>query len=57
MNPLLFADWTRIHRLFRGLMWVLAIGLACAVFVGGRRMRQRPASARRRRRATGCGGH
>jgi hypothetical protein len=34
MNPLLFADWTRIHRLFRGLMWILAIGLALAVFAG-----------------------
>ena len=34
MNPLLFADWTRIHRLFRGLMWILVIGLACAIFAG-----------------------
>lgn len=32
MNPLMFADWRRIHRLFRGLMWILAIVVACVVF-------------------------
>lgn len=28
----MFADWMRIHRLFRGLMWILAIVVACVVF-------------------------
>jgi hypothetical protein len=31
MNPLLFADWGHIHRLFRGVMWLVAVALACIV--------------------------
>jgi hypothetical protein len=31
MNPMLLVDWGHIHRLFRGLMWLVAIALACLV--------------------------
>jgi hypothetical protein len=31
MNPMLLADWGRIHRLFRTIMWLAAIVLACVV--------------------------
>jgi hypothetical protein len=32
MNPLFFADWAHIHRVFRGVMWVLATVLMVVVF-------------------------
>jgi hypothetical protein len=32
MNPLLFADWSRIQRLFHRTMWLLATVLACIVW-------------------------
>lgn len=31
MNPLLFANWQEINALFRGLMWLVAVGLAVVV--------------------------
>jgi hypothetical protein len=31
MNPMLLADWGRINRLFRTLMWLVAIVLAAVV--------------------------
>jgi hypothetical protein len=31
MNPMLLADWGRIHRMFRAIMWLAVIGLACVV--------------------------
>ena len=31
MNPLFFADWGHIHRVFRGLMWIVATGLVCVI--------------------------
>jgi hypothetical protein len=31
MNPMLLADWGRIHRMFRTLMWLAAIVMACVV--------------------------
>jgi hypothetical protein len=32
MNPLLFADWGRMNRLFTKIMWAVAAVLACVVF-------------------------
>lgn len=32
MNPLLFADWTHIHRVFCGLMWLTAAVLLLVIF-------------------------
>jgi hypothetical protein len=32
MNPLLFADWGRINRLFTKLMWTVAAIMVCVVF-------------------------
>jgi hypothetical protein len=32
MNPLLFADWGRMNRLFTKLMWTVAAIMACVVF-------------------------
>jgi hypothetical protein len=32
MNPLLFAGWSRIQRLFHRTMWSLATVLACIVW-------------------------
>lgn len=31
MNPMLLADWGRIHRMFRAIMWLAVIVLACVV--------------------------
>lgn len=31
MNPMLLADWGRIHRVFRAIMWLVALVLACVV--------------------------
>jgi hypothetical protein len=31
MNPLFFADWGHINRVFRGLMWAVATVLVCVV--------------------------
>ena len=31
MNPLLFADWGRMNRLFTKTMWALAVILVCVV--------------------------
>jgi hypothetical protein len=31
MNPLLFADWGRMNRLFTRVMWVVAVLMVCAV--------------------------
>jgi hypothetical protein len=33
MNPLLFADWGRLNRLFTRTMWVLAAILVCVVCI------------------------
>ena len=33
MNPLLFADWGRMNRLFTRVMWAVAVVLVCVVFV------------------------
>jgi hypothetical protein len=33
MNPLLFADWGRMNRLFTRVMWAVAVVLVCAVCV------------------------
>jgi hypothetical protein len=32
MNPLLFADWGRMNRLFTKIMWALAAVMVCVVF-------------------------
>jgi hypothetical protein len=32
MNPLLFADWGRMNRLFTKLMWTVAAIMVCVVF-------------------------
>ena len=32
MNPLFFADWTRIHRVFRGVMWTVVCVLVLVLF-------------------------
>jgi hypothetical protein len=32
MNPLLFADWGRMNRLFTKLMWTVAAIMVCIVF-------------------------
>jgi hypothetical protein len=32
MNPLLFADWNYIHRVFRGAMWLLAMVLVFVIW-------------------------
>jgi hypothetical protein len=32
MNPLLFADWGRMNRLFTKIMWAVAAILVCVVF-------------------------
>jgi hypothetical protein len=31
MNPLLFADWNRLNRLFTRTMWIVAVALLCVV--------------------------
>jgi hypothetical protein len=31
MNPLLFADWKRMNRLFTKLMWAVAAVMVCVV--------------------------
>jgi hypothetical protein len=31
MNPLLFADWGRMNRLFTRVMWAVAIVMVCVV--------------------------
>ena len=31
MNPMLLADWGRIHRVFRAIMWLAVIVLTCVV--------------------------
>jgi hypothetical protein len=33
MNPLLFADWGRLNRLFTRTMWALAAILVCVVCI------------------------
>ena len=33
MNPLLFADWGRMNRLFTRVMWGLVLVLVCVMFV------------------------
>jgi hypothetical protein len=33
MNPLLFADWGRMNRLFTRVMWAVAVLLICVVCV------------------------
>jgi hypothetical protein len=32
MNPPLFADWSRIHRIFRRTMWLVAMVLAVVIW-------------------------
>ena len=32
MNPLLFADWKHIHRVFRRTMWLLATVLVFVIW-------------------------
>ena len=31
MNPLLFADWARMNRLFTRVMWAVAVLMICVV--------------------------
>jgi hypothetical protein len=31
MNPLLFADWGRMNRLFTRMMWAVAVVMVCVV--------------------------
>ncbi len=33
MNPLLFADWGRMNRLFTRIMWAAAVVMVCVVCV------------------------
>jgi hypothetical protein len=33
MNPLLFADWGRMNRLFTRAMWAIAAVLVCVVCI------------------------
>ncbi len=33
MHPLLFVNWASVSRMFRGLMWLLAIVLAGVIMV------------------------
>ena len=33
MNPLLFADWGRMNRLFTRVMWAVAVVMVCVVCV------------------------
>lgn len=33
MNPLLFADWGRLNRLFTRLMWAVVLVMVCVMFV------------------------
>jgi hypothetical protein len=33
MNPLLFADWGRMNRLFTRVMWIVAVIMLCVVCV------------------------
>ena len=33
MNPLLFADWGRMNRLFTRVMWAVAVLMLCVVCV------------------------
>jgi hypothetical protein len=33
MNPLLFADWGRMNRLFIRVMWAVAVIMVCVVCV------------------------
>lgn len=33
MNPLLFADWGRMNRLFTRVMWVVVVIMLCVVCV------------------------
>jgi hypothetical protein len=33
MHPLLFVNWSSVSRLFRGLMWLVAIVLAGVIVV------------------------
>lgn len=33
MNPLLFADWGRMNRLFTRVMWAVAVALVCFVCI------------------------
>jgi hypothetical protein len=33
MNPLLFADWRRINRLFTRVMWAVAVVMVCVVCI------------------------
>lgn len=33
MNPLLFADWGRMNRLFTRVMWLVAVVLVCVVCI------------------------
>ena len=33
MHPLLFVNWSSVNALFRGLMWLVVIVLACVVMM------------------------
>lgn len=33
MNPLLFADWNRMNRLFTRVMWIVAAVMICVVAI------------------------
>jgi hypothetical protein len=33
MNPLLFADWGRLNRLFIRVMWAVAVVMVCVVCI------------------------
>jgi hypothetical protein len=33
MNPLLFADWGRMNRLFTRAMWAMAVIMVCVICI------------------------
>lgn len=33
MNPLMFADWSRLNRWFRNLMWWVAVLMALTILI------------------------
>jgi hypothetical protein len=53
MNPLLFADWGRMNRLFTKIMWTVAAIMVCVV-LAVLATASRPAHAARAPRAVGA---
>ena len=57
MNPLLFADWGRMNRVFTRVMWLVAAVLVCAVCIAATAPRPsaHPATAPTRSAAANIG--